>query len=296
MANVSPPRKQARDQYLLSSLYLTPLTVDQLLKLSRSWPQPFFHWHTLYRRLERLRSAGWLRRWRYAVTIDGASPSYYKLSPKGYREMAEKIRSRPPGKYSFSQITDPWHTYRLSQFIVKTFLAARAFRVTLEECYPDKTIPLEGDGPTLYPDFVFTIRAHNGERFHYCLELDNNTQTIRSMTNLESLEWKIRRYEAYQYAAVDRGHNFRVLFITSGGCTHAKNIAKAAAEILLEPRRELVLCCRIQDYLQAMNPLTQRLFVSNRGQRAAMLPKYDASARTPVVHPTLPLAWCWFAA
>ena len=148
----------------------------------------------------------------------------------------------------------------------------------------------------LFPDFIFTILAHNGERFHYCIELDNATQTIRSMTNLEALEWKIRRYEAYQYAAVDRGHNFRVLFITTGSRVHARNIAKAAAEILLEPRCELVLCCRIQDYLQAMNPLTERLFVSNRGQRAAMLPKYHTKARTPIAHPTVPLAWCFQAA
>jgi hypothetical protein len=102
-----------------------------------------------------------------------------------------------------------------------------------------------------------TVVAHDGRRYHYCIELDNATQSIRSETNLDALEWKIRRYEAWQYAAAERGENFRVLFATTGSRAHAKNIVAAAADVLLEPRRELVLSCRLEDYLAAPNPFTQ---------------------------------------
>ena len=56
MANTFEPHKQQRDHYLLSALYLTPLTIPQLLELSRTWPAPFYSWDTLYHRLEKLRA------------------------------------------------------------------------------------------------------------------------------------------------------------------------------------------------------------------------------------------------
>ena len=291
MANTFEPQKQERDHYLLSALYLTPLTIPQLLELSRTWPAPFFAWDTLYHRLEKLRGGRWVRRWPYAIAIDGAK-TYYKLTPAGYRTLVGNDAARAPGRYSFSQMTHPWHTYWLARFIVKTLVTARRFGVTLEECYPDNTVPLAGDTSALYPDFLITVVAHDGRRYHYCIELDNATQSIRSETNLDALEWKIRRYEAWQYAAAERGENFRVLFATTGSLPHAKNIVAVAADILLDPRRELVLSCRLQDYLAAPNPFTQPVWLSQRGQRAAMIPRYAVASRRPRWHSGL-LAWGW---
>ncbi len=286
------PEKQTRDHYLLSLLYLSPFTIPQLLAISQASPEPFAHWDTLYRRLERLRSAGWLRRFRYGIAIQGAD-HYYKLSPVGYRELRRNPKARPLGKYSFAEMTNPWHTYWLSEFIKKTIIAAQQYRITLERCWPDNTVRLFGDGPDWYPDFVFTFRAHNDQVFRYCIELDNNTKTIRSDTNLESLTWTMRRYEVYQYLAEEQGKNFRVLFVTTGNDVRARNIAAAAADSLHEPRRQLVLSCTLQDYLQAESPFTQLIFLSQRGHRAAMIPRYHPDARRPRYHGLKPVAWKW---
>ncbi len=286
------PEKQTRDHYLLSLLYLSPFTIPQLLAISQASPEPFAHWDTLYRRLERLRSAGWLRRFRYGIAIQGAD-HYYKLSPAGYRQLRTNPKARPAGKYSFAEMTNPWHTYWLSEFIKKTIVAAYECRITLESCYPDNTVRLVGDGPDWYPDFVCTIRAHNNQVFRYCIELDNNTKTIRSDTNLESLTWTMRRYEVYQYLAEEQGKNFRVLFVTTGNAARAEHIAAAAADTLQEPRRELVLSGTLQDYLRAKNPFTQLFFLSQRGIRAAMIPRYHPDARGPRYHGLKVVAWHW---
>jgi hypothetical protein len=62
MANSPHVQLQRRDRCLLQALYLSPLTIEQLLWLSFLWPEPFKSWKTLHRRLSVLCSAGLLRR------------------------------------------------------------------------------------------------------------------------------------------------------------------------------------------------------------------------------------------
>ena len=95
MANTFESQKQQRDHYLLSALYLTPLTIPQLLELSRTWPAPFYSWDTLYHRLEKLRGGGWVRRWPYAIAIHGAEPPHrQEHRPRGDHGHLEDLATR----------------------------------------------------------------------------------------------------------------------------------------------------------------------------------------------------------
>src|SRR6266542_2789267 len=86
MANAAPlTLLTPRDLEVLAALEQTPLTVEQLLKLSRTFAQPYGSASRVRGRLARLRDAGWVRRWRYATATRGAPQDYYKLTLAGYR-------------------------------------------------------------------------------------------------------------------------------------------------------------------------------------------------------------------
>src|SRR5437867_3589182 len=69
-----------RDLELLRSLSHTPLTIEQLLKLSATFSVPFGSGSRVRGRLARYRDAGWVRRFRYATAERGTPADYYKLT------------------------------------------------------------------------------------------------------------------------------------------------------------------------------------------------------------------------
>ena len=221
---------------------------------------------------------------------------YYKLTRKGYRVLLRDDAAEPPGKYSFGRVSrnQHLHTLALEDFINKTFEAAARHGLAIRDCWADGTVELSGDGPSLFPDFVFTLVAPTSQQFHFCVEFDRHTQTINSAINRDAIEWKIRRYESYHYLVERGGENFRVLFPTIGTQQHVQNITEAAAQIVLEPKREIFYAAKVADFEKAANPFTQTLWLSQRGHASALIPKYHPKARRPVSQRQRPLAW-WFA-
>lgn len=278
-----------RDRLVLNALYLTPLTIDQLLELSRTWPQPFPSWKTLYRRMTVLKRAGLVQSWRYAFASRGSPPSYFRLTLTGYRMLRQDRHARPPTGFPLQRIGPALHlhTYALSRFVVCILRAAHRHGVLVTNCHPENTVPINGDGPILYPDFLFSLRTAAGDCFSFCVELDNGTEPIVSRTSRDSLLWKMRRYEERHY---ESGGRFRVLFVTTRSFDRVRNIVHAAGESVLEPRRSIFLSTTLDNVLRSSTPLTSRVFRDQQGRGVALIPGYRPRSRIPVELPVELLA------
>src|SRR5438046_1812116 len=124
MATLSLCLVTPRDRDLFQALDRYPLTVRQLLKLSRTFAYPFTTERRVQERLQCLAAAGRVRRWRYATAGQGAL-SYYTLAPLGYR-LLHGHDAVPSGVGLFGPIgvARQAHSQALAEAIVHLFVAA----------------------------------------------------------------------------------------------------------------------------------------------------------------------------
>ncbi len=97
-----------RDIEILTSLCRTPLTPTQLFKLSATFESPFGNPQNLRRRLRDLSAAALVRSFPYAIANGGRSPSYCRLTQKGYRTLYGVDASIPKRRY-FEAVSDAHH-------------------------------------------------------------------------------------------------------------------------------------------------------------------------------------------
>ena len=272
-----------RDRLLLNAIYLTPLTIDQMLQLSQLWPIPFTSWKSLYRRLTQLRASHLVRAFEYALPSSGRSPSYYRLTLRGYRLLQGDDRAIPPTNFPLRRLSPALHshTFALSRFVVRTMLAASKHGVVVTDCHPENTIPLHIGGATMFPDFTFSLLTASGHRFNFCVEIDMGTEAVNAPHSRDSIVTKLRRYEELHYAVQGR---FRVLFMTTSTIRSA-NIAVTANEHMIERRRSFVATTTLDSYCDCDNPLTQSVFLDHQQHRCALLPLYLRRSRVPAALP-----------
>jgi hypothetical protein len=160
MPSGTPSRQiTPRDIEILQALDRTPLTVEQLLKLSQTFSgQPFKSPRSVQDRLQKLHDAGWVNRWRYATTTGGASPHYYKLTLLGYRILYGP-EAKPQTKRQFSEISiaHQQHTKSLADLIVHIAVTAHRRGIKLNNFYRENTLTLTVGEHALYPDCAFEL-------------------------------------------------------------------------------------------------------------------------------------------
>lgn len=125
-------RLTARDVEILLALDRCPLTVQQLLKLSQTFrEQRFASPRSVQDRLQKLRQAGWVRRWPLATTSRGGLPDYCKLTLLGYR-LLYGASAKPPTKRYFYEVAlaHQHHTHSLSEIPARRELRPGQFRRT----------------------------------------------------------------------------------------------------------------------------------------------------------------------
>jgi len=112
--SLAPRHLTDRDIEILVALDRGPLTVLQLLKLSQSFAHfPFGSPRSVQDRLHKLREAGWVQKWSYAIATRGSTPEYYKLTSLGYRllygQRASRRRDATSARSVSPAITTPMH-------------------------------------------------------------------------------------------------------------------------------------------------------------------------------------------
>lgn len=280
---------QSRDYHLLYSLFLTPLTIDQLERFSRNWPVALPQRRVLQRRLHRLEKEGLIRGFYYAFPGPGSSPRYYKLTRLGFQSLAKTKSIASPRKGFFSEVSplDHSHTFELADAIVKLFVSCHQQGILVVACHPENTLPLEPGRPATSPDFTCDLFVAH-QRFRFYFEYDRRTERLRSIDDPDSIEAKIRRYDTW----IDKPTNGRVVFLCDdrGGPKRAQRILKVASEVTVNNQRELVYATTAKTFLSVRSPALQSVFQNHRTENVCLIPRYAISARQPQQIP----AW-WIA-
>ena len=282
-----------RDLELLAAIDLHPLTADQLLRFSQTFQQPFTQLRLLQRRLKRLCDAGCLRSWPYSTTT-GASPHYFKLSRAGYRRLHDDDDLHPTRRY-FEEIAagHHHHTRCLGDFLVHVLGCLAHHDAKLQNFTRENETRIDADGLTLFPDCTFQLSLPSGQVFRYIVELDNGSERIRSAMNIESIERKIRGYDAYQskFDALDPSRPV-VLFITTRSSERTRHILNAARRIMSNPNRTVFLATELRLILAATDSLREVCLTDNRGRRRGLLPSTIRPCEATEKSSLLELALC----
>jgi len=275
MANSSPRCVVTpRDIELLMALDRCPFTARQLLKLSLTFDPPFTTERRVRERLQHFTTVGWVRSWPYAMTGDGGSPRYWKLTREGFR-LFHGSDTRLPNRRHFEEIGigHHHHTMSLADFIVQTFVAAHRQRIEVRHFSRENSVRMEAGGSVLYPDCAFQLFTPGGRAFNFVVELDNGTERIRSPQDIESIVRKLRGYDLHQSSTPSFDHGrFVVLFVTTRSVDRLSHILEAAARIMRNPKRTLFLGVTLSEFLNHDAPLTMPIFRSPIGRQQSLIP------------------------
>jgi len=265
-----------RDLDILTALDRTPLTCTQLCKLSQTFDAPFRDEHNLRRRLRRLTNSQLVRSWPYALATDGRSPRYFKLTREGYRLLYGTDAALPRRRY-FEEISHGHHhhTHALADVITHIAVCGHRHGITLQHFARENSLKLEANGFTMYPDCGFQLLTPTGRTYNFVVELDNGTERIRTRQDTESIERKIRGYDAHQsqFAASDP-NRYLVLFITTRSDQRLQHIL-ALADQLMKNRERTVFVGALQDSLEEGDPFTRPVLMDHRQTQRLLIPSVD---------------------
>tara|TARA_R110002049_G_scaffold4601_5_gene32495 strand:+ start:687538 stop:688059 length:522 start_codon:yes stop_codon:yes gene_type:complete len=150
----------------------------------------------------------------------------------------------------------------------------------------ENSVKLEASGFSQFPDCAFQLVTKTGRAFNFVAELDNGTERIRSTKDVESIERKIRGYDAHQSQfAADDSKRYLVLFVTTRSESRIEHILKVVASVQRNPQRTVFVGCGLHKFLDA-NPISDSLFRDHRGLHRCMLPQSGAGQRA-IVHKVL---------
>lgn len=268
-----------RDLDLLTWIGRTPLTIEQLLKVSRTFAVPFQSGSRVRGRLLRMRDAGWVRRFRYATSERGTPADYYKLTLAGYRILQGESAAAPTKRFFDElKIGRHHHAKSLADVLVHTAASAHPSGIRMSDIIPENTLRLELGSEGLYPDGAFRLTTASGQEFNFCLELDCGTEALRSTKDRDSIERKIRFYDRYQDTASQR---FRVLFLVTRSGDRLRHILETAKAVVRNPRRSLCYGAFLPSFLAEPDAVTHALFQDPQRGAVALIPREPPSVELP---------------
>jgi protein involved in plasmid replication-relaxation len=274
-----------RDIALFEAIDRHPFTTDQLLQLSCTFAEPFTQERLLRRRLQQLREAGLLQGWPLATVGHGGAPHYWKLTRPGYQWLQGDEVILPSRRY-FEAIAPGHHhhTRCLGEFLVRTYVAAHQRGIAVRYFARENSVQLQAGGFTVVPDCAFQLHTPAGRVFHFCVELDNGTERVRSRLDVESIERKLRGYDAHQsqFAALDP-QRYLVLFVTTRSSDRLTHILDLAAQVMRNPQRTVFVGISLDTYLKCADPFREAVLIDHRGLKRTLISvvRENKSAQLP---------------
>ena len=238
-----------------------------------------------------LAASGRVRRRQYAAAGRGA-PNYYTLTRLGFR-LLHGPEAALPAKRSFGPVgvARQFHTHALADFLVHALAAAHRDDIALTGFCRENSVRLTVGTDSLYPDCAFQFRTPEGVELSFFVELDNRGERVRSPSDAESWERKIRLYEAYQDACRRR---FRVLVVTTRGGERLRHILATAADNARNKARSLFYGIGLDSFRREANPLHAPCFRDHRGRSVALVPRPRTKAADDASKsPPHPAAFCY---
>ena len=279
MTKRKPIKIGERDIDILVAIDRCPLTADQLFQLSETFCRPFTDKHGLRRRLRQLEFGSLLRSRPYSVCSTGRSPNYYKLTPKGYRQIYGLKSPLPKPRY-FRSISHGHHhhTKSLSDFIVHVSRLAFRHGWSIENFQRENSVRFEAAGRPLLPDACFQIRTKD-RLLNFVVELDNGTERVRSRQDVESIQRKIQRYDLHASQNRADADRYFVLFVTTRSSQRVNNIVSTAQEVMRNAQRSLFYTTNLDDFLITGDLLQDRVFIDNTGRHRSLVRPVGGKAR-----------------
>lgn len=273
MAKEWTTKLTGRDMEILESLDRFPLTPSQLCKLSRTFGLPFADVHPVRRRLRKLASSGLIKAFPYAVASFGSSPAYYQLTRAGYRLLHGPDHPLPNRRYfdPIGQARHP-HTWSLTDLLVHIFVCAKQTGAEIRHFARENSVAIKTGEITLRPDAGLQILI-DGQAFNFVVELDNGSERVRSRVDVESIERKIRGYDAHtQSLAAYDSSRYVVLFITTRSVERQKHLMAAADALMQNSQRTLFLGGSLEELLLRSDMLRDCCFLTPQFTRTSMIP------------------------
>lgn len=270
-ANIGP-----RDLEILTAIDRTPLTPAQLCRLSATFDSPFRDEHNLRRRLRRLTAAGLMRSWPYAIVTDGRSPRYYKLSRDGYRLLHGQDAALPRRRY-FEEISHGHHhhTVALADVIIHLAVSGHRHDISIRHFVRENSVRLSASGFVMYPDCAFQLVTSNGDSFNFVVELDNGTERVRTTQDIESIERKIRGYDAHQSQfKVNDDRRYVVLFVTTRSKSRLHHILSVADALMKNRERTVFVGCDAATF-HTTDPFQNPVLTDHRSLRRTIVPMVE---------------------
>lgn len=126
---------------------------------------------------------------------------------------------------------------------------------------------------TVFPDAAFVIRRADGSQFPFCLELDNGTERVRSKQDVESIERKLRAYDAHQSQFTKFDPNrYLVLIVTTRCMFRVQHILQLASSVMRHPGRTVFVGASLSSCLE-LDPFTDALLIDHRGLKRTLVPR-----------------------
>ena len=275
MTTTSPHRQiTLRDLDLLTVIDRHPFTARQLLHLSETFVHPFTHDRLLRRRFAELRKAGLVKDWPLATVSNGGAPHYWKLTRAGFPLVHGREIPLPSRRY-FEPLAPGHHhhSFCLGEFLSHVLVAAHREGIAVDHFARENSLKFEAGAFTMYPDCAFQRRHPDGRPFNFVIELDNSTERMRSRMDVESIERKLRGYDAHQsqYDALDSAR-YVVLFITTRSETRLQHILDLASMVMQNPQRTVFIGVHLPVLLATANPFRQAIFRDHRGLKRTLTP------------------------
>lgn len=271
-----------RDLEILTAIDRTPLTAEQLCRLSQTFQSSFADVHNLRRRLRALSQSGLIKSWPYAIATDGRSPRYYRLTRDGYRLLYGSDASLPHRR-TFEEIHHGHHhhTLALAEFVVHLVVEGFKSGINVRHFSRENSMQLSAGEFTVRPDCAFQLVDADQRTFNFMVEVDNGTERVRSKLDVESIERKLRGYDLHQSQfRGDDPQRYRVVFVTTRSRVRLDHILQLAGAVMQNPQRTVFVGCNLTD-LQKSNPFRDEILTDHRGLKKALVP--NSSVKKPSV-------------
>jgi hypothetical protein len=176
------------------------------------------------------------------------------------------------------------HTICLAETIVHLSCKAYANDCEIIHFARENSVKLQADPFTLYPDSAFVVRRSDGRTFSFVVELDNGSERVRSKQDVESIERKLRGYDAHQskYDKFDPDR-YLVLFITTRSENRLQYILDVAAEVMSQPQRRVFVGVGLKRLLD-VDPFQESVFTDHRGLKRQIISMNELN-----LNPTIPV-------
>lgn len=263
LSTSSPPclftsnfRITERDRLLLQSISRFTLTTRLAAEICIANQLPFASSQTLYRRLDKLRTAGLIQRDR--MLFNGEF--YYFLSRRGASYLSETDGIIVPSRACAPVgLNVQAHEFMLSQFWIKFLSDSRKLQIPVLDFHRDGQCVFRIDGKRLIPDGTVILRIR-GKSLLFFLEIDRSTQTSgiggkgKAIIQQKLLSYRTLGRSLRQHPEFAGAHSSRVMFVCLTE-SRLENLRLIAHDI--GHRKGVCFTC-LPRYLQITSPHTAK--------------------------------------